>query len=57
MRNNYMETTKQHATKKTNGSTRKSNSKLKNTLRQTTMKTQLYKIYGMQQKQFLEQSS
>ena len=32
----------------------KSRSKLKNTLRQMTMKTKPYKIYGMQQKQFLE---
>ena len=36
---NYMET-KQHATKKTNGSIRKSKRKLKNTLRQMIMKTQ-----------------
>ena len=35
----------------------KSKKKFKNTLRQMTMKTQLYKIYGMQQKQFLEGSS
>ena len=31
--------------------------KFKNTLSQMTMKTQPYKIYGMQQKQFLEKSS
>ena len=48
---NYMET-KQHATKKS-GSMRKSKRKFKNTLRQMTMKTP-YKIYRMQQKQFLE---
>ena len=48
---------KQHATKKTNGSMMKPKRKLKNTLRQMTMKTQPYKIYGIQQKQFLEGSS
>ena len=52
-KNVYMET-KQHATKKTNVSTRKSKRKLKNTLRQSTMKTQPYKIYGMHKKQFLK---
>ena len=31
--------------------------KLKNTLRQMTMKTQPYKIYEIPQKQFLEESS
>ena len=34
---------------------RKSNRKFKNTLRQMTMKTQAYKIYGMQQKQSLKE--
>ena len=38
-KNNYMET-KQHATKKTNGSVMKSKRKCKNTFRQITMKTQ-----------------
>ena len=57
MRKNDHMKTKQQATKKDNGSTRKSKRKLKNTLRQMTMKTQPYKIYGMQQKQFLEGSS
>ena len=36
---------------KTNGSMTKSKRKLKNNLRQMTMKTQAYKVYGMQQKQ------
>ena len=49
-KNDYLET-KQHATKETNGSTMKSKRKLKNTVVQVTMKTQPYKIYGMQQKQ------
>ena len=35
----------------------KSKKKFKNTLRQVMMKTQPYKIYGMQQKQFLVGSS
>ena len=35
----------------------KSKGKFKNTMRQLTMKTQPYKIYGMQQKQSLEGSS
>ena len=52
----YMET-KQHATKKTSASIMKSKRKFKNTLRQITMKTQPYKICGLQQKQFLEGSS
>ena len=53
----YMET-KQYATKKPNGSARKSKSKLKTTLRQMKTKTQPYKSMGwMQQKQFLEGSS
>ena len=34
----------------------KSKKKFKNILRQMTMKTQSYKIYGTQQKQFLEES-
>ena len=49
--------TKQHATKKTNESTRNSRGKFKNTSRQIIMKTQPFKIYGMPQKQFLEGSS
>ena len=49
--------TKQHATKKTNESTRKSKGKFKSTLKQMIMKTQPFKIYGMPQKQFLEGSS
>jgi len=49
--------TKQHATKKNNGSMRKSKGRLKNTLRQMIMKTQLFKFYGMLQKQCLEGSS
>ena len=48
---------KQHATKKTNGSVRKSRRKLKNTSRQMIMKTQPFKMYGMPQKQFFEESS
>ena len=48
--------TKKYATKKTNGSTRKSKCRLKNTLRQMIMKTQSFKIYGMPQKQFLDGS-
>ena len=40
--------TKQHATKKTNGSVMKSERKFKNTLRQMTMKTKPYKIYEME---------
>ena len=43
--------------KKNNGSMRKSKEKFKNTLRQMRMKTQLLKIYGMLQKQYLEKSS
>ena len=35
----------------------KSKRKCKNTLRQVTMKTQLCKIYELQEKQFLEGSS
>ena len=38
--------TKQHATNKTNGSMRKSRRKLKNTLKQMTMKTQPLKTMG-----------
>ena len=49
--------TKQHATKKSNGSTRKSKGKLNNTLRQMIMKIQPFRIYGMPQKQFLKESS
>ena len=60
MRENHVET-KQHASKKkkkkNSGSTRKSKVKLKTTSRQMTTKTQPFKIYGMQQKQFLEGSS
>ena len=52
----YMET-KQHATKKSNGSTRKSKGKLNNTLRQMIMKTQPFKIYGIPQKQCSEGNS
>ena len=37
---------------KTNGSMMKSKRKLKNNLRQMTMKTQPYQVYVMQQKQF-----
>ena len=37
---------------KANRSMMKSKRKLKNNLRQMTMKTQPYKVYGMQQKQF-----
>ena len=40
--------TKQHATKKTNGSVMKSERKFKNTLRQMTMKTKPYKFYEME---------
>ena len=40
--------TKQHA----NGSKKKSKRKSENTLRQMKMETQLFKIYGTQQKQF-----
>ena len=40
--------TKQHATKN------QWVNEFRNALRKTTMKTQLYKIYEMQQKQFLE---
>ena len=43
--------------KKPNRSMRKSKGKLKNTLTQMIIKTQLFKIYGMLQKQFLEGSS
>ena len=47
--------TKQHGTKKPMG--QQGNQKeIKNTFRQTKMKTQPYKIYGMLQKQFLEES-
>ena len=49
--------TKQHATKKTNESIRKSKRKLKDSLRQTMMKAQPYKIYVMLLKQFLEKTS
>ena len=52
----YMET-KQYAPKKTNGSMMKSKRKFKNDLRQITMKPQFSKIYGTQQKKFLEGSS
>ena len=52
----YMET-KQHATKNTNWSMRKSRRKLKNTLRQMIMKTKPLKIYGMLQKQGSEGNS
>ena len=45
---------KQHATKKTNGSMRKSKGKFKNISRQMIMKIQPFKIYGMLQKQCLE---
>ena len=38
--------TKQHATKKTNGSMRKSKGKLKNALRQMIMKTIIQKSMG-----------
>ena len=41
------EETKQHATKKSNRSMRKSKGKLKNTTRQMVMKTKSLKIYGM----------
>jgi len=40
--------------KKNSGSTRKSKEKFKNTSRQMIMKTELFKIYGKPQKQFLE---
>ena len=40
---------KQHASKKNNGLMIKSKRKSENTLRQMTMRTQPYKIYGMQQ--------
>ena len=43
--------------KESNGSMMESRRKSKNSLRKVTMKTQPYKIYGMQQKQFLEGSS
>ena len=49
--------TKQHATKKNNGSMRKLKGKLKSTLGQMIMKTQPFKIYGMLQKQCLVGSS
>ena len=49
--------TKQHATKKTNGSMMKSKRKLKNTLRQMTMKIQSYKNPWATAEQFLEGSS
>lgn len=42
--------------KKTNGSVMKSKKKFKITLRQMKMKTQPYKICGIQLKQFLEES-
>ena len=44
--------TEQDATKKTNGSMRKSRRKLKSNLRQIIMKTHPLRIYGMHQKQF-----
>ena len=47
--------TKQHDTKKTNGSIMKSNKALENTLRKVKMKTLLFKIYGMQ-KNFSQES-
>ena len=43
--------TKQHATLKNQWVKRK----FKSTVRKTTMKTQPFKIYGMPQKQFLEE--
>ena len=49
--------TKQHATKKINGSMRKSRKKLKNTWRQMIMKTQPLKISGTLQKQCSEGNS
>ena len=49
-KNDYMDT-KQHTTKKTNGSTMKSMRKFKNTFSQITVKTQPYKIHGLQQNQ------
>ena len=52
----YMET-KQHAAKKTDGSTRKSKGKLKNTSRQMIIITQPFKIYEMLPKQCLVASS
>ena len=44
--------TKQHATKNTNGSMKKSKRNSENTSRQIKMETQLSKICGIQQKQF-----
>ena len=49
--------TKQHVTKKTNGSKRKSKGKLKDTLRQMIMKTQPFKVYAVTPKQLLGGSS
>ena len=49
--------TKQHATKKPMDQQGNQKGNFKNTLRKATMKTQPYKIHGMQQKQFLEGSS
>ena len=49
--------TKQHATKKTNGSMRKSRRKLNNSMRQKIMKAQPLKIYGILQKQGSEGNS
>ena len=46
---------KQHAIK--NNESKMKSKKLKNTLRQVTMKTHPYKIYGIQQRQLLEGSS
>ena len=55
-KSDYMET-KQHVTKKPISQqwNQRGNKKIK--LRQMTMKTESYKIYGMQQKQLLEESS
>ena len=55
-KNKHMKT-KHHATKKTNGSMKKSKRKSENTLRQMNMETQHSKIYRMQQKNFQEGSS
>ena len=57
MRKTYYMESKQHATKKTDGSMRKSRKKLKGTSRQMIMKTQPFRIYRMPQKQFLEEGS
>ena len=53
----YYMATKQHATKKTNGSMRKSRRKVKVTWRQMKMKTQPLKFYWMPPKQCSEESS